>query len=241
MAQKRFRVRSKEEFRVPERLPLVVEPPVLEQVVIEITGHNADTVTVKYRTIPFNHPQDNQNKVMIWEGTVIGWKSTPLAAQLVTNNDENGSYTMENLELKRKEYIVGYSVTGEVMGICASALVNNSVIKEELLILAPTSVTLTFRSLDKAQLILDYATLRGYKPKSAGNWLGLWRGDIDLFDPPGTPAVVCLPEDDVNEGSATFQTQFREHSTYTVGYFMADKENQTANKTAAAMFRFDTE
>ena len=127
------------------------------------------------------------------------------------------------------------------MGICASALVKHTVPMEDLLLLAPTSVTLTFRSLDKTTLVLDYATLRGYKPRSAGNWMGLWRGDIDPFDPPSEPVVVCLPEDDVNEGRATFQTEFREQSAYTVGYFMADKENQTANKTAAALFRFDTE
>jgi hypothetical protein len=219
---------------------LVTEPPVLDQVVIEITHHSADTVTVKYNTIPGNHPQVNNNKVILWEGTVINWKSPPLDVQLVKNNDTNGVYTMEDLELSSKEYIVGYSVTGEVMGICSSALVKGSVSKDALA-LAPESVTLTFRSLDKGKLILDYATLRGYKPKSAGNWMGLWRGDIDPFDPPGAPAVFCLPEDDVNEGRATFQTEFREHSTYTVGYFMGDKENQTSNKTAAALFRFDTE
>jgi len=238
--RRRYPVRSKE-FRVPERLPLAIEPPVLEQVVIEITHHSADTVTVKYNTIPGNHPQDNNNKVMLWEGTVIDWKSTPLATQLVKNNDTNGTFTMEDLKLSSKDYIVGYSVTGEVLGICASAPVKGSVPTDDLLLLAPPSVTLTFRSLDKTELVLDYATLRGYKPRSAGNWMGLWRGDIDPFDPPSAPAVICFPEDDVNEGRATFQTAFREHSTYTAGYFMADKENQTANKTAAALFRFDTE
>jgi hypothetical protein len=224
---------------VPERLPLAIEPPALEQVVIEILHNTADTVMVKYDTIPGNHPEKNNNKVMLWEGTVINWKIPPLASELVENNDTNGTYTMNGVELSAKEYIVGYSVTGELMGICASALVKGTLPKEELLLLAPMSVTLTFRSLDKTELVLEYATLRGYKPKSAGNWMGLWRGDIDPFDT-YAPLLVCLPEDDVNEGRATFRTEFREHSTYTVGYFMAEKENQTTNKTAAALFRFDT-
>ncbi|MGA2650789.1 MAG: hypothetical protein ABSF28_09710 [Terracidiphilus sp.] len=223
---------------MPERLRLVSEPPVLEQVVISIPHHSADTVTVKYDTIVRNHPQDNKNKVMLWVGKEVDWTSTPESIQLVENNDANGTFTMENLRLKSKEYTVGYSVTGEVMGICASALVKGTLPIEELL-LAPTSVKLTLRSLDKTKLVIDYATLRGYNPKSAGNWMGLWRGDIDPFKT-YAPVLVCLPEDDVNEGRATFLTEFREQSTYTVGYFMADKENQTTNKTAAALFRFDT-
>jgi len=216
-------------------IALAPDSPVLEQVLISILGFSSETVTVGYKTIPGNHPEENGNTLTLWEGTVIDWKHPELGTTVkVENNDTNGSYSISGVDISRKTYIVGYSVTGEVMGICASALVEAGE-----LMLAPTSVTLEIGSMAPGELAIDYATLRGYKPLSAKNWLGLWPGDINPYD--GDPPVETrYPPDDINAGTVTFTSTLRPKFTYTVGYFMADQHISTSYNSVAALLRFDT-
>jgi hypothetical protein len=221
---------------VSQSLRLAEEPPKLENVTIEVVHATGQTLSVQFTTVPGNHPKENKNTLTLWQGTVIDWKNPGKGiTQLVKNNDSEGTYIMDGLDLSKKDYIVGYSVTGDVPGIGASAIAKPS----NILMLAPTSVTLEIGTLVSGQLGISYATLRGNKPLTNGNWLGLWRGDIDPFDP-GEPQETRLPPDDVNAGSVTFTTELRSRSTYTVGYFMGDKENKTSNTTVAAVLRFDT-
>ena len=220
-------------------LAVALDSPCLEHVTIEVLENTGQTVTVKYQTLPDNQPESNGNRLWLWEGTVVGWKRPDIINQLVRNNDSEGSDIMI-VDLSRKNYTVGYSVTGGVMGICASALINPPPELELELLLAPTSVTIKIDTLTPGQLVIKYATLRGYRPLSAGNWLGLWRGDVLPPDVPTAPTEVTQPEDDVNEGLATFHATLRPKSTYTVIYFMADKEKPTENTSAAALLRFDT-
>ena len=217
------------------RLAIALDSPVLENVTISVLENTGQTVTGKYQTLPDNHPDSNGNKLWLWEGTVIEWTHPDRGTSApVQSDDSAGGYAMK-VDLSRKDYTIGYRVTGGVMGICASALINPP--KE--LLLAPTSVTIGIDSPTLTPLVISYATLRGYRPLSAGNWLGLWRGDVLPSDAP-PPIEVALPEDDANEGLATFNASLRPKSTYTVIYFMADKEKQTENASAAALLRFDT-
>jgi len=204
----------------------------VEIVSIKILEFTAHTIVVGYKSLPGNRPQTNGNRLWLWEGTVIDWTHPDQGINdPVCLNESKGSCSM-SYEISRKDYIVGYSVTSDVMGICASA-----VLTAGKLMLAPPSVTLSIETL--TPLIISYATLRGYRPLTAGNWLGLWRGDTVPWNTP-PPTEWCLPEDDANEGLVHLVTQLRPKSTYTVIYFMADKQNQTQNTSAAAVLRFDT-
>jgi len=221
---------------VSQSLRLADEPPELENVKIEVVYATGQTVSVHFKTVPGNHPEEFENTLTLWQGTVIDWKNPGKGnTQKVNNSDYEGTFIMKELNLSKKDYIVGYSTTGEVPGICASAIVKGGDIK----MLAPTSVTLEIGTLEPGQLEISYATLRGNKPLTNGNWLGLWRGDVDPFEP-GEPQETRLPPDDVNAGSVIFTTVLKSGSTYTVGYFMGDKENKTSNTTVAAVLRFDT-
>jgi len=141
---------------VPQSLRLAEEPPVLENVTIEVEHVTGETVSVRYKTVPGNHPKDNKNTMTLWQGSVIDWKHPELGVtQLVDNNDSDGTYTMDKLELSRKDYIVGYSVTGDVRGICASAIAKGA----NMLMLAPTSVTLELGAMEPDRLEISYATL----------------------------------------------------------------------------------
>jgi hypothetical protein len=216
------------------RLSVAPVPVLPEIVTIKVAEYQSDVVTVEYKTLPGNHPKSNGNKLWFWEGTVVNWSHPNLGtSELVPSDDEKGWVAMD-VELGRKSYTFGYSVTGDVMGICASAPLNVPA-----LMLAPPSVMIEIDTIEPDQLLISYATLRGYRPLSAGNWLGLWRGDVLPWDVQ-PPTAVALPEDDANEGTATFLAMLRPKSTYTVIYFMADKENQTQNTSAAALLRFDT-
>ncbi|HEV7398424.1 MAG TPA: hypothetical protein VGN86_18065 [Pyrinomonadaceae bacterium] len=221
------------------RLTVALDSPVLENVTIEIVEATGQTVTVYYKTLPGNHPLENGNKLWIWEGTVIDWSHPEKGINtLIPSDDSVGSFSMQ-VEQSHKDYTAGYSVTGPVMGICASAIMNPPPETALELLVAPTSVTLEIYSLTPTQLGISYATLRGYQPLKAGNWLALWRGDVLPWDAP-PPIAVTLPEDNANEGLATFTliTPLRPGSTYTVIYFMADKDKQTENTSAAALLRF---
>jgi hypothetical protein len=221
--------------KAPSATRLSVAPlPVLEIVTIDAIDVQSQLVTVAYQTLPGNHPASYGNMLWFWEGTVIDWSHPDLGlARPVSSEDAKGWIAMA-VELGHKNYTFGYSVTGGVPGICASARVDI-----QALMLAPTSVTIEIDTLEPNQLVIRYATLRGYRPLISGNWLGLWRGDVLPWET-DPPVAVALPEDNANEGLATFQATLRSRSTYTVIYFMADKANQTHNTTAAALLRFDT-
>ena len=221
------------------RLSPAVDSPVLENVTVDVVEATGQTVTVRYKTLPGNHPHENGNSVWIWEGTVIDWSHPDKGNNWpVPNDDSVGSFSVP-VEHSSKDYIAGYSVTGMVMGICASAIMNPPPETSLEVLLAPTSVTLDIYSMTTSELVIHYATLRGYQPLRAGNWLGLWRGDVLPWDAP-PPMLTALPEDDANDGLATFTltAPLRKGFDYTVIYFMADKDKTTGNTSAAALLRF---
>lgn len=226
------------ESRVSQILRVAEEPPVLESVTIQVRHVTGETVSVHFTTVPGNHPKENKNALTIWPGTIIDWKHPELGnTQLVDNNDSEGTYIMTGLSLSGKDYIVGYSVTGEALGICASAIAKGGA---DLLLLAPTSVILEIGSLVPGNLQITYRTLRGNKPLTYGNWLALWQGDIDPFDPPYQPQEAQLPPTDLNEGSVIFTSKLSNRSTYTVGYFMSGSDKKISNTSLSAVLRFDT-
>lgn len=213
---------------------LSLDSAVLENTTLEVLGFTGQTITVRYRTIPGNNPQANHNQLWVFEGTVIDWANPSRGVSVPVDSESSaGTFTITGIEISRKDYIVGYSVTPSVNGVSASVLVQVQTMR-----LAPMDVIIAIESITTDQLIVSYATLRGYRPQSAGNWLGFWRGDVLPWNAQ-PPSQVAFPEDDVNEGWATFKGPFRAKSTYTVIYFMAGADAPVSNPSAAALLRFD--
>lgn len=199
---------------------------------------NGTTVTIEYSTLPGNKPALYGNTVWLWAGSVIpfsGPPPDPVDAKPLSLDENVGSISLTG-DIVRKEYIAGYSVNGTTAAVCTSATVQPPSFAE--LLLAPTWVTLSIYSVTTAELVIKYETLRGYKPRTYGNWLGLYKGDTLPWDA-GTPYESVAPADDAQAGLARFIKPLDPGFTYTVIYYMADKKKKEANTSAAALLAFD--
>lgn len=199
---------------------------------------NGTTVTVEYKTIAGNRPALYGNTVWLWPGTIVpfsGPPPDPLDTKPISSNEHDGSVTLQG-DIQRKEYTAGYSVDNKVIHVCTSGTVQPPT---KMVMLAPTWITLSIYSITTDKLVIKYETLRGYKPKAYGNWLGLYKGDTLPWDA-DPPYRYAVPEDDAQAGIVTFEAPLLSGFTYTVIYYMADVTKQSNNTSAAALLRFDT-
>lgn len=222
--------------REDRSLSVVENSSVIESNKIRVTL-NGTTVTVEYETIAGNKPELYGNTVWLWPGAVVPFSGPPPAPidyKPITSNDSHGSISLQGT-IQRKDYTAGYSVNDKIIGVCTSGTVAPPTQK---LALAPTWVTMSIYSITTSELLIKYETLRGNKPKTYGNWLGLYKGDALPWDA-DNPYAFARPEDDAQMGIAKFGAPLSSGFTYTVIYYMADEAKKERNASAAALLRFD--
>ncbi|HEY0131590.1 MAG TPA: hypothetical protein VGB57_09310 [Allosphingosinicella sp.] len=203
--------------------------PVLASVHLALDAVTPATVTVSYETLPGNQPKLYGNFLAIWQSTVIPWSAPPLKRQALAPGGQSGATTLSGLGIQRKPYIVGYGVGAEITSIAASLALHPD---REAVVLA---TTIEVPAITPDSLVIHYRTLPGYRPLTAGNWIGLWQGQASPFYS-GDPIARAVPDHDFSEGYIamdglvlTFGT------TYTLVYFAG------AGKTeAAAILTFTT-
>lgn len=83
-------------------------------------GITANMVTLNFNTVSGNMPSMYNNHLFLWQNSdVLPYDANPLKSQQVEVNTKDGSIVFEDLDLQRKSYIVGYSLSDRPQDICS--------------------------------------------------------------------------------------------------------------------------
>lgn len=165
---------------------------------------------------------------------MIPWTDPPMRAVPIPLDAQQGSLTIDELTVTASSYIVGYSVSSDVPGVCASAVLNAGG-----LLAAPTNVQLGVNTIGTTSLSVRYATLAGYLPNTYGNRIALFPGYASPFNPPKAIADVTIPTDASTGDVRINGVQIGVGLPYTLVYYMRSTGANAAS-SAAAVLTFDT-
>ena len=203
--------------------------PVLDSVLLTLQAVTSATVTISYETLPGNQPGLYGNFLAIWQSTVIPWSAPPLKRQDLPSGGQSGATTLSGIAIQQKPYIVGYGVGADVTTIAASLSLHPD---QDPVVLA---TTIEIPALTPDSLVVHYRTLPGYRPLTAGNWVGLWQGQVSPFYA-GDPIARAAPDDDSPEGYIAMNGLILTFATtYTLVYFAGPGTTE-----AAAILTFTT-
>lgn len=209
--------------------------------VLEVTG---DTITVEYRTMQGNQPNDYGNLIAVWENfNNIPWDSKPTKVIPIKENTPHDTQVIDELKVKNNSYIIGYSV-GPILqspkqiygNICATAYVPAIGEKKEFNLddaneFAPT---LTIKTVGSSSVSFYFELPDGVLPLTNGAWAGFWRGNNPSFY--GTDPIASTPiKLDVSSGTGGFNSlQIQRGQAYTIGLFMSGYKD-TGKSTQRAL------
>jgi hypothetical protein len=194
-------------------------------------GIGGTSVMALYRGLPGNQPQLYGNSVAIWEGTVVPFTIPPIERLPIEVGASEGSVALGGTEITRDAYTVAYAV-----GPAPSDIAVASTFGAQGQTLGTRRVDLSIRAAGPTSLVVRYSTLPGYRPMKAGNWLGLWRGEVSPYDAPDPVARVDVGAD-VNEDDLSLNgIVLADGFLYTLAYHLG-----AAPTTAAVLVTFALE
>ncbi len=191
-------------------------------VAIQILSVAPTSIELSYSTIDGNKPGEYGNYLAIWQSkSSIPWSKSPDTVQAVSDSvQSSGTISFDNVELTDESYVVGYSVVpqaGSDNNFCALALVPEKSSQAQMQV---QSLTIDLESISSNTARINYQALAGYTPAAHNNWIGIWKGNPELYSAP--PKYAQKVELDEDCGLVTFNgIKMLRDSTYTVGYFMS--------------------
>jgi hypothetical protein len=212
-------------------IPLIVASgsPTATQCSVSVLDVEGDQVSVQYTGLPGNQPHTFGNFIGVWEGSIIGFGSAPIAQTPIPENYETGSVVVDTT-ITYSSYTVAYSLGTAVTDLCASQLIGAGGQ------LGPAqAVSMVINNIGPTSVSIAYSTLPGYMPANAGNWVGLWLGEIDPYEP-GDPVATAKVTSNANADNLAIMTPLGIKETYTLVYFMGP-----AGTTAAVTLTFNTD
>lgn len=187
----------------------------------QITGIAPTSVEISYTTLDGNQPGYYGNYLAIWQsGGTIPWSKTPIHTQALSGNEQSaGTVSFEGLELTDESYIVGYSVVpirANINNFCASGMIQK---KMQATGDSIQALTMQLESVSSNTARISYEALAGYNPAKNGSWIGIWKGNPELYTV--SPKYAAKVEAEEDSGLVVFNdVKMLRNSTYTVGFFM---------------------
>jgi hypothetical protein len=203
------------------------------------TGFSVDQADVSgnqigymYNTMPGNQPSTYGNTVFIWQTPSEQIPpSKPLKKSAVAGDTPDGSDVFEGLEVTNNSYLLAYATGPELKNAVALVFVPSIESKGPItefqpsLSVRPGTTSVTFQ----------YAMPGGTRPKTDGDWAGLWEGQPEsaLY---GTKPTWFVPitEDAPVSGGAFRGVSLRRGYQYTVGYFKGGYDATNPKQTTLA-------
>jgi hypothetical protein len=213
-----------------EPLSIALGSPQLSQCGLQVEDYTGSLIDIAYTSLPGNQPQKYGDIVALWESSVIPWAEAPIKKVPVPDNDESGTMAIDQLDITRSNYILGYGVGPSETNICASAVLGAGG-----LVATQAAVSISTIFVGTTSVSVHYETLSGYLPHTNNNWVALWAGDQSPYSAPKPLATAQVPED-VNIGDLGINgVSISIATTYTLAYFMGP-----ALTSAAALLTFTT-
>jgi hypothetical protein len=171
--------------------------------------------------MPGNQPADYGNTAFLWgEPEIVPYGTPPLAAQPIPTNLENGVVDLGNLQLQERTYTVGYAVGPEVKNTCSWV----SIAIDGTTSTFQTSVQVVYVA--QQMVAVQYETPAGNQPPVYGQWIGLWEGPSASHTIPPVASVQIAGN--FSRGTIELEALIIVGSTYSVGYFMGQKQTTLA-------------
>lgn len=206
----------------------------LDQTTIGVMSYGGDYVSASYWSLPANQPKTYGNTVSLWNSSVVPWGVPPLQQAQLSSNQQNGTETLTDITVSATTYVLGYATGPALSTVCASVILDAGGLAT-----GGDSVNIGVASVGTTSLTIRYHVLYGYLPQTYGNWVGLWKGYVSPYNCPAPLGTALVP--DVTDGTVTIRdVAIGIQTTYTVGYFMANPDQNRNNSTAAALLTFDT-
>jgi len=185
-----------------------------------ITSISPTSIDIHYNTLDGNQPGSYGNYVAIWQSnSMLPWSKTPIQVQAMTGNEQSsGDMVFKDLELTNESYLVGYSVVPEVSGVnnfCACGLIENCSLTKMII----SSLRMNLESVTSNTLKLSYQALSGFNPSRYNSWVGLWKGNPDLYTSSPSHAVKVDSAQD-NDMVIFDNIKILRSSTYTAAFVM---------------------
>jgi hypothetical protein len=202
----------------------------LHRCALAIGYFDGSSVAAAFATLPGNRAKENQNRVSIWQDSVIPWQWEPMASMGVPVAGPSGTVAMSGVSIARLAYTLGYAVGPDPTDYCACITLGADGQTGE-----AHSVGLTLGFLGSTALLLRYSSLPGYRPASAGSWVGVWEGRVNPFDAPEPLGRQPIARD-TDAGDVCFNDlPLAVETSYSAVYFMGKSPT-----TAAAQLTFAT-
>ncbi len=195
---------------------------------------NSDSIIVSYKSLPGNNPCDNDNWIGVWQGSMITQNSEPFISYKIELENSNGQLILDDLELQRKPYIVGYGVGKSINSICSTVQFTpqKTPVNTEGNTFATSIQLLNYNAND---LLLGYTTPPGNIPVENKNWIGLWPGDAPTFSRNNLLKRSKVTKRNNVSSQVLSNIILAYNSVYTVAYGMGDDYSDLA-----AMITFST-
>ncbi|KVU25201.1 hypothetical protein WK65_14230 [Burkholderia ubonensis] len=220
------------ELNVPSQNALVTSFTIQPQ---DVTGTQ---ITFHYDSMPGNQPNSYGNTVFLWQTSQVAVpiNTTPLASQLISGNQPNGSNVFMGLSVSTESYLMAYAVGNNVKNIVA--YVSIPAIDDQEPPFPPTpSPSILVTSYGATSVSFSYSTPNGMTPQNDGDWVGLWQGQ-------GQSVLYSLPPtwfvqlgSNANQGSWGINLSsgnIQRGTTYTLGYFKGGYAQTNPKQTTLA-------
>jgi hypothetical protein len=204
-----------------------------DQCHLEVTNITGSTVSLEFKSLPANRPQQYNNFIAIWEGTSVPWGTEPLKKKIISTDAPDGSIAMDEIQIQDKPYILVYGMGSDLGSICATALVHESnklknQAQKDLNLTQHVSITISIVSLSSDSLVVFYQTPRGYLPAHYKNRISIWEGEASPYNAP-KPIQSKEIDQDYSMGTVALNTLgLKRNTTYTLVYFTGESQTSAA-------------
>lgn len=197
-----------------------------ESVNIKLNKINGDHARLDYHVLMETMPGTDKNYFAIWpsddsvKGPAIPWRKQPLKTYVMQSDYQDGTITMEDLNLFERGYIIGYSLAAynpgsQTNNFCSTVYVSSLTSGAEVI---NKSICIDVDSVEPTSVMIKYDTCVNYRPNDNGNWIGIWDALNDLYV--DLPKCASRVESNTQSGEIALDgfPVVAGHS-YIVGYF----------------------
>jgi hypothetical protein len=217
---------------------LIASDPTLYNFGLRMTTKPDNTgVIVGYTGIPGNQPHSYNNSLALWNSFSPVFsgprKQKPLCVVPIAD-DLQPNAILVPWSFTGTDYLVTQQVDDSLTTMCAALELSPRLA----MTVPPSAVTLTVSQLEDSSITILYSTLRGYLPKTFGNWVGVWQGFAGPYDPAGPYSWAPVDRDLTQDFLTVSNLTITPGIDYSVIYFMGPQADGVPGTNLGAVLTF---
>jgi len=196
-------------------------------------GVTSTSVQIDYKTLNGNKPNAYGNQVAIFQsGPDLPWNVTPEQVQANPNDDQDGSFNFEDLQVQMKSYLVAYAVGNDagtddfpLANVCATAFIpagsDTSGNTQDF------TPSVSIKAFGSDSVTVNYSMPPGQTPQTAGHYLAIWEGKAYAYDK-APMKVQPITSDQDTRSQPWNGLKLLRSTSYTVAYIAGSAQHDMA-------------